>query len=226
MSFSLYQIRIDKNLNDNFFLIFSISFIYKTITECPEPLSIVNATMDPGNNVVGSTRQYTCEHFPSCSKPITCKSDGAWTSTNLICETASFCDTGWMLFSGSCYSLRRQLKTWHNAMLDCSNNDGYLVRIETVTENEYIKSLARQTSTHDFWIDGTDADVEGSWKYGSTGSILGFTDWYPGEPNDDQNQDCAGLYRSYNFRWEDGFCNGTRYYICEKSAVERLVYGC
>ncbi|KAJ8322376.1 hypothetical protein KUTeg_000847, partial [Tegillarca granosa] len=197
------------------------------VAECPEPLSIVNATMDPGNNLVGSTRQYTCEHFPSCSKPITCKSDGAWTSTNLICETASFCDTGWMLFSGSCYSLRRQLKTWHNAMLgmhkinrtdvskssplfNIHENENAITVLEfrrrrTIDEMFIINSRP----THDFWIDGTDADVEGSWKYGSTGSIFGFTDWYPGEPNNDQNQDCAGLYRSYNFRWEDGFCNGT-----------------
>ncbi|KAJ8322381.1 hypothetical protein KUTeg_000852, partial [Tegillarca granosa] len=76
--------------------------------------------------------------------------------------------------------------------------------------------------TYDFWIDGTDEAVEGTWKYGSTGSIFVFTDWYPGQPNNYYNQDCAGLYRSFNFRWDDFSCIGHRYYICEKSAVVSL----
>ncbi|KAJ8322373.1 hypothetical protein KUTeg_000844 [Tegillarca granosa] len=93
-----------------------------------------------------------------------------------------------MLFSGSCYSLRRQLKTWHDAMLDMHKMNG------------------TDVTTHDFWIGGTDADVEGSWTYGSTGSIFGFTDWYQGEPDNYKNQDCAGLYRFYDFKWDDGDC--------------------
>ncbi|KAJ8322375.1 hypothetical protein KUTeg_000846 [Tegillarca granosa] len=202
--------------------------------KCPEPPSIVNATIDPGNNLVGSTRQFTCENFPSCSKQITCQSNGTWTSITHMCETA-LCDAGWIFFGGSCYSMRYDITTWYNAKheLVCSNNNGSLVRIDTATENEYIKSLARQTckfiksqfhiceliTTYDFWIDGTDEAMEGTWRYGSTGSIFDFTDWNPGQPNNYYNQDCAGLYRSFNFRWDDYSCNANRYYICEKSAV-------
>ncbi|KAJ8317752.1 hypothetical protein KUTeg_005656 [Tegillarca granosa] len=67
--------------------------------------------------------------------------------------------------------------------------------------------------TGNIWIDGNDAAREGTWLYW-TGEPLGFSDWYPGQPNH-RDADCLEMYRSFDYRWDDYACSGRRFFICE-----------
>ncbi|KAJ8312126.1 hypothetical protein KUTeg_009499 [Tegillarca granosa] len=109
--------------------------------------------------------------------------------------------------TSSALSLRLGTMQWLNL---CYSSGAYLVRIETGTENTKDR----------FWIDGTDGAAEGIWKYGTSGSNIGFTDWYPSEPNNlNGDQDCAALTRLADFRWDDLRCTEIIYYICKKSVM-------
>ena len=42
-----------------------------------------------------------------------------------------------------------------------------------------------------FWLGARDDIIEGIWMWSADGSVLNYTDWNPGEPNNyDGNEDC------------------------------------
>ncbi|KAJ8312830.1 hypothetical protein KUTeg_010203 [Tegillarca granosa] len=77
-----------------------------------------------------------------------------------------------------------------------------------------------------FWIDATDSVVEGIWDHSSTGSHILYSNWSPGNPNNDGNQDCAATVRWANFDWDDDQCYANHSFTCEKNAMTKLKYGC
>ena len=65
----------------------------------------------------------------------------------------------------------------------------------------------------------TDEIAEGIWKWSNTSSQPKFTDWKPGEPNNDNNQDCARFEKDASGKWDDMWCNYNYLPLCEKSKV-------
>ena len=56
--------------------------------------------------------------------------------------------------------------------------------------------------------------MEGIWEWSSTGKQFSIDDWNPGEPNNDDNQDCLQIYQSSDYHWDDVGCSVHNYYIC------------
>jgi hypothetical protein len=71
-------------------------------------------------------------------------------------------------------------------------------------------------ATADFWIGATDLKAEGNWTWMPSVDKIEFTDWYPGQPNNDQDQNCMQLYHAYLYHWDDDHCNEHKSFICEK----------
>ncbi|XP_070532391.1 perlucin-like protein [Ptychodera flava] len=79
--------------------------------------------------------------------------------------------------------------------------------------------------TWGFFIGLTDADSEGTYVWNNGIEICGngFTNWAPGEPNNNTNkdkdgQDCVQLWyrRGYDGLWDDEYCNfRPKGFICE-----------
>lgn len=68
-----------------------------------------------------------------------------------------------------------------------------------------------------FWTGGNDIDVEGQWRWVTSGNPFTFTDWGPGEPNDTGgNEDCMLLLSNTGYTWNDLPCSTNSLYICEK----------
>lgn len=96
-----------------------------------------------------------------------------------------------------------------------------LLTITSYDEEQAIENYIKDTSyeTKEFWISANDLATEGSFYWLATGKMLEYTNWSPGEPNNDRNIDPNGehcVYRSgYNKRWNDDRCILKLYFICE-----------
>ena len=66
------------------------------------------------------------------------------------------------------------------------------------------------------WFDGTDLQVEGEFRWSTTGELMtSYINWNPDEPNDyEGDQDCTRLY-DHNGRWDDFECYLELLSICE-----------
>lgn len=96
----------------------------------------------------------------------------------------------------------------------CKSYGGHLARISSAGENNVVKVLIAKVGRM-CWIDGSDAQSEGIWKF-SNGEKMTYFNWAPGEPNNDRNQDYLRMYDEGN--WDDSFesfelcCEG---FVCE-----------
>ena len=99
----------------------------------------------------------------------------------------------------------------------------HLVTIENTKENEFLRDYAGRLKGVDYWIGLSDELIEGDWKWESTTYTAVFTDWYPGQPNDSgSGEDCAHLYATDYYHWNDAPCNSYYRPLCKKSQVSPI----
>ena len=63
-----------------------------------------------------------------------------------------------------------------------------------------------------YWIGATDVAEEGTFIWTSDNSTVGFENWYPKEPNGN-NEDCVTICR--NEHWNDASCSSILPYVCQ-----------
>jgi len=93
------------------------------------------------------------------------------------------------------------------SMISYNGMTGYLATVTTTQEQEFISGLLPAGSKIVF-IGGTDEGSEGTWRW-ITGESFNFSNWYPGEPNDENNEDYLNMYGAYagpelTGQWNDG----------------------
>ena len=64
------------------------------------------------------------------------------------------------------------------------------------------------------WLDATDSETEGTFRWMTTNEVLTYTNRYPGEPNDRGDEDCIMIY-FYNAKWNDASCRAYGTPVCE-----------
>ncbi|KAI4877765.1 hypothetical protein NFI96_032812, partial [Prochilodus magdalenae] len=116
----------------------------------------------------------------------------------------------------SVYNITTERRSWNESRQFCKDLGADLVVINSREEQEFLSNLFVSTEA---WIGLTDIDTEGVWKW-VDGSALTAEFWWPGEPNDINNEDCAVT----NFRfaeprsvpaWADIPCAKLKVGICE-----------
>lgn len=114
--------------------------------------------------------------------------------------------------------------TWTEAKMAAESTtflgrQGYLATITSVQEDDFLH--AHWGSIREIWIGGSDADVEGDWRWvtgpegemdgglgllfwrgGSSGVPFGYTDWISGEPNNLEDEDYLGWNHNLS-GWND-----------------------
>ena len=101
-------------------------------------------------------------------------------------------------YEGSHYYCSLKGDSWENAQQTCLSLGGSLAKISNSGENLF---LANQLPASSAWIGASDAVVEGQFRW-TDGSMLSYSNWYPGQPNDyGMQQDYVELRN--NGEWND-----------------------
>ena len=114
-------------------------------------------------------------------------------------------------FGESDYYFSNVDTTWYEADDMSDNAGGHLVTISSEEENDFIYSLIQQTGNNS-WIGFSDIATEGDWVW-TTGEDVVYTNWAAGEPNDQNDEDCAEMYGDGS--WNDNQCDWDRAFIME-----------
>lgn len=137
------------------------------------------------------------------------------------------------LASGHCYYVATSPLNWTAAKAACEANGDYLATISSEAENTIIGTKLGLAAGNILWIGGTDAAVEGEWRWtggevnnvqfwqgSQTGSPVGgqFSKWTSGKPSNGSSNNCLAFNGGVR-TWHDGSCTSSIRYICEKSPL-------
>ncbi len=96
---------------------------------------------------------------------------------------------GMKSLKGHYYALFNDSMLWTQAKKTCERMGGHLVTVTSQAEQDLIKKLAdEQGKKYYFWLGGTDAQQEGTWKW-VTGERWDYEYWEDGQPNDAKGHD-------------------------------------
>ncbi|NBR70218.1 MAG: hypothetical protein EBT69_08615, partial [Verrucomicrobia bacterium] len=109
--------------------------------------------------------------------------------------------------------------TWEQAKADAEARGGHLATITSDSEKAFTETftgtfIPSGSGVNLIWLGASDGETEGVWKW-VTGERWGFTAWYPGEPNNDGNQDCLILEYSNHVYWDDFYGTSPASYLLE-----------
>ncbi|XP_062600361.1 perlucin-like protein [Saccostrea cucullata] len=135
------------------------------------------------------------------------------------------CPPHWIKHGFSCYLFIKDVpEDFIEAGSFCERRGSKLVEIETVDENNFLRSHIVGTNPQEgYWIGLSDIVFEGEWVWTSTQNTASFKDWSPNQPDNYQShQDCAMFFTPDNFHWNDHFCTVKAGFICEMEAGEPI----
>uniref|UniRef100_A0A3B5LD70 C-type lectin domain-containing protein n=1 Tax=Xiphophorus couchianus TaxID=32473 RepID=A0A3B5LD70_9TELE len=126
------------------------------------------------------------------------------------------CRNGWNLINGRCFKYVPSRMTWAKAERNCISMGGNLASVHSSEDYYDIQSLIRRV-THELketWIGGSDAAEEGNWSW-TDGTLMTFTNWCPGEPNNGGwRQHCMQMNYSGEKCWDDQRCAVKQPSVC------------
>uniref|UniRef100_G3U2S8 Fc epsilon receptor II n=1 Tax=Loxodonta africana TaxID=9785 RepID=G3U2S8_LOXAF len=131
-------------------------------------------------------------------------------------STCNTCPEKWINFQRKCYYFGDSAQMWLQAKYTCEDLHGRLVSIHSSEEQEFLR---RHIHRKDSWIGLQDLDIEGEFIW-SDGSPMDYSNWRPGEPNDqDQGENCVMILGSSG-QWNDAFCRSQlEGWVCEQLAT-------
>jgi len=199
----------------------------------------LNGTLPPGIHHIGYYAVDACGNTATCSFNITVESsvvelwcpsditvsnDGGGSGMNVSWQNPELntcCNSsggggyipGFIYmgsYNGSSYYCSLEPDIWENAQDVCAANGGYLACIGSASENAYLASLLQVPAAY---IGLNDAWDEGQFTW-DCGEPLNYTNWYPGQPNNfNNNQDYVELLS--NGQWNDQYYYKPLEYIME-----------
>jgi hypothetical protein len=109
-------------------------------------------------------------------------------------------------YGGSQYKLFDVGMTWTDAKAYCEGQGGYLVTITSAEEQKFIENLIARGSKNFYWLGGDcGSDRRFRWV---TSEPMVFTNWGPGEPNNDHGGSEDKIFISrVEFSHASGFRN-------------------
>ncbi|XP_060067994.1 perlucin-like [Ylistrum balloti] len=143
-----------------------------------------------------------------------------------LCAKRGFaCRQGWESNGTLCYLFSHGKSTWAEASATCLAIHSHLAVITSDMEQTFLTGELNQlhqngTSHVQYWIDGTDLEVENVWRWAITGDKLTYTAWADGEPNNAQGGNCMNLWGRGGFLMADDDCELHLNYICQETDRE------
>ena len=108
----------------------------------------------------------------------------------------------------------------------CTDKGGWLAETFTSEEQSIMDQMLDKSLA--YWIGLTDSAVEGKFVWQHSSKPLSWSNWNPGEPNNDGEEDCVMLQNDLRnsggikWKWDDYFCShnvgaGDIHALCEYS---------
>ncbi|XP_075711505.1 perlucin-like protein [Rhinoderma darwinii] len=123
-----------------------------------------------------------------------------------ICRT---CPSGWKPIGLFCYYFSTDDLSWDNARDECIRKGAALAFLKNKEEADGLKSYIEQGR---YWIGLRRDEEPQKWKW-VDGSMLSYSNWHDGEPNNIHVEHCA---ESKSGKWNDLTCESKLKYACKK----------
>ncbi|KAL2085100.1 hypothetical protein ACEWY4_018420 [Coilia grayii] len=136
-----------------------------------------------------------------------------------------YCPVGWVPYYGNCYWLRREKKSWSDALVACRKDEAELTSVHNIEEHSFIISQSGYTESDQLWIGLNDRSTQNLFEW-SDGSHVTLTRWSTGEPSHTTNllEDCV-LMGGKDGLWSDHMCEKEFGFICKKKASTKSPEG-
>ncbi|KAM4713878.1 type-2 ice-structuring protein-like [Anableps anableps] len=137
-------------------------------------------------------------------------------SINEISGWRTHCQQRWNLINGRCFKYVPRRLSWAQAERNCISMGGNLASVHNSEEYHEIQALILHASHEmkETWIGGSDAAEEGVWSW-TDGTLLTFSNWCPGEPNNGRgHQHCMQMNYSAQKCWDDHLCRIRQPSVC------------
>jgi hypothetical protein len=121
-------------------------------------------------------------------------------------------------YGGHDYLFVTNLVTWSDARTYCVQNGYDLVSISSSAEQAFLTGEESSRSSSPFWIGYNDRGNEGTFTW-VNGETPVYVNWRPGQPNNNNNEDCVEDNSQDTGQWNDVDCAQTRHFICERASV-------
>ncbi|XP_073831779.1 lectin subunit alpha-like [Musca autumnalis] len=126
---------------------------------------------------------------------------------------------------GRQYLIERAAKyNWFRANHECTRRKLQLVEIQSESKNKALVQLLKSIfgTSASLWLGGHDQfnseiSTNRPFYWSASGKIMSYSYWYPGEPNNEHNQEnCVHIFaHSPKFEWNDVSCTNQYGFICE-----------
>ncbi|XP_030741533.1 low affinity immunoglobulin epsilon Fc receptor [Echinops telfairi] len=132
-------------------------------------------------------------------------------------SACNICPEQWIHFQKKCYYFgRSKPRKWIQAKHACSDLQGRLVSIHSSQEQDF---LSRHASKKGSWIGLQDLDREGEFVW-PDGSPVDYSNWRPGEPNDQGLGENCVMLLGTSGQWNDASCRQPLDgWVCERLAT-------
>ncbi|XP_019646770.1 PREDICTED: CUB and sushi domain-containing protein 2-like [Branchiostoma belcheri] len=193
--------------------------------QCWDPGVPANGIRDNNSNFTsGQTVRYTCMDgywLLLGTANITCQPDGTWSG---VPPTCGGCPDGYVYHQPNrlCYKAFNDTATYNGAVSRCSSDGGVLAIPRDNATNNFLIDLKNAVDINAWFRFGlTDVNQEGVWMWDDNVPLGDFRAWFPGEPNNSGNEDCAEYCSgSHSYKpntWNDGSCTRDDKFICQVS---------
>ncbi|XP_067309694.1 macrophage mannose receptor 1-like [Pseudorasbora parva] len=132
-----------------------------------------------------------------------------------------FCQSPWIPYSGNCYLLHRNKKTWMDARDACLREGGDLLSILNTEEQSFAITQLGYLKTDALWIGFNDRKTQMLFEWSDQSSVP-FATWEVGEPSHNavHAEDCV-LMRGEEGKWADDICEKKYGFICKKKSSSK-----
>ncbi len=142
---------------------------------------------------------------------------------NATC-TQTLCPAGCQCFNaGSDFALCPAPATFGDAEVACGRHGMALASVGSTAEDQAIRTQATGAGVTNYWLGGTDLDVEGKWMWMDTthfwsgaasGTALAYAHFAATAPGGGTALDC--LHVGPNGSWTDAACTTAYPYVCKR----------
>ncbi|XP_038046595.1 perlucin-like protein [Patiria miniata] len=148
--------------------------------------------------------------------------------TAAIAAVSADCSPGYIQREGgNCYKLwYLHGEWWIYADKVCTSEGAWLVTIRNEQDSVWVNNFFLDNRRHHcgdlYWIGGNDMTQEGVWRWVQDGSLVGYTNWQPHQPDNGQwGGEHALEVNGSNRKWNDNRISDTyqQCFICEKKPI-------